>query len=292
MSREQRMELEEWSIGEIIANIQSQFSHLSETPSLDSQVFLAHITGKNRAWLLAHPEAELNLEQRKVLDDALLRLEAGEPLPYVLGHWEFFGLDFTITPDTLIPRPETELMIEQALDWLRDHPSKRQVADVGTGSGCIAISLAVQIEDLYVTASDTSSEALQIAQSNAEKHTVSERIDFVQTDLLPGNMRTCDLICANLPYIPTETLKQLDVYGREPTLALDGGSDGLDLIRKLLPQAAQILAPEGLLLLEIEITQGSAVLSLAQEHFPTAQVELLPDLADRDRLIRIETIST
>ena len=112
-------------VGEIRSHLQSQFSNWSETPSLDAQVLLAEITGKNRAWLLTHPNAVLHPEQQDKLGKAISRLEAGEPLPYVLGHWEFYGLDFFVNTHTLIPRPETELMVEHALDWLRAHPGKR-----------------------------------------------------------------------------------------------------------------------------------------------------------------------
>ena len=268
----------------------SIFSH-SETPALDAQVLLVHITGKNRAWLLAHPEAALISGQQQALETAISRLQTGEPLPYVLGHWEFYGLNFTINAHTLIPRPETELLVEQALEWLRAHPGQRHAADIGTGSGCIAIALAATLPDLQVIATDISPKALEVARKNAETHGLSNRIDFIQTDLLappaPGILP--NVICANLPYIPTKTLEGLEVFRREPTLALDGGPDGLNLIRRLLPQAVQNLTSEGLLLLEIENTQGQAALKLAQEYFPQAQIDLLPDLAGHDRIIRIET---
>jgi release factor glutamine methyltransferase len=246
--------------------------------------------GKNRAWLLAHPETELTSVQRNELEAATTRLEAGEPLPYVLGYWEFYGLNLTINAHTLIPRPETELLVEQAIEWLRTHPGQRRAADVGTGSGCIAISLATNVPDLHITATDISPKALEIAQINAQSHAVSDQIDFLQADLLHTPRSTFHVICANLPYIPTKTLEELEVFGREPTLALDGGPDGLSLIRRLLPQAVQRLPSDGLLLLEIENTQGQAAVRLAYDFFPKAQIDLLPDLAGHDRLIRIETL--
>ena len=283
--------INEQSIGEIISNFQAVFSDWSETPSLDVQVLLAEITGKNRAWLLAHPETELTPDQRNTFSASVARLLTGEPLPYVLGHWEFYGLDFTITADTLIPRPETELLVEQAMLWLNSHPDKRRAADVGTGSGCIAVSLAVHTQDLRVAACDISVEALQVAYHNAKKHHVTERIEFFQVDLLPNKMPTCHLICANLPYIPSDRLAKLEVFGKEPTLALDGGPDGLTMIRRLLPQAARCLTAESLLLLEIEASTGKKAMDLALEYFPKAQISLLSDLAGLDRLIRIEMLS-
>jgi release factor glutamine methyltransferase len=209
----------------------------------------------------------------------------------VIGHWEFFGLDFSLNKNTLIPRPETELMVEQALEWLQAHPQRRSAADIGTGSGCIAIALAVHIGNLRITATDKSRNALAVARSNAQKHKVASRVNFKHADLLPEDLPTYDLICANLPYIPTDTLEGLEVFGREPTLALDGGPDGLELVRRLLQQAAKSLAAGGLLLFEIDNTQGEAGVHLAREAFPGAKIDLLPDLAGHDRLIRIETLT-
>jgi release factor glutamine methyltransferase len=278
-------------------------SSTSDTPSLDGQVLLAHILNKPRSWILAHPEAALTPVQQQDLEQAVSRLQAGEPLPYVLGHWEFFGLEFQVTPDVLIPRPETELLVEQALDWLRRHPSARNAIDVGTGSGCIAISLATHIPDLHLLATDLSFSALQIARRNAQKHSVIDRIDFVQADLLNWlnverstfsvvlnrnvSPPTFDLIVANLPYIPAETLLTLAVYGKEPTIALDGGQDGLDLVRRLLSQSPARLATGGLLLLEIEHRQGPPALALAQDAFLQAKVDVLKDLNGYDRILRV-----
>jgi release factor glutamine methyltransferase len=242
----------------ILDQIQARLSAVSETPGLDAQVLLAAVSGRGRSWALAHPEAHLTDEQTTALEAALLRLEGGEPLPYVLGKWEFYGLDFALSPAALIPRPETELLVEQALGWLRAHPGRRWAADVGTGSGCIAVALAVNIPDLKILASDLSAEALQLAGDNARRHEVWERLSLVQADLLPLAGRSFDLICANLPYIPSRKLKGLKVSAHEPLLALDGGPDGLDLIRRLLDRAPESLAPDGLLLLEIEASQGPA----------------------------------
>jgi len=260
----------------------------TETPYLDAQVLLAHILGEPRAWVLAHPEIELSHAQSLALEQSLGQLETGEPLPYVLGHWEFFGLDFELSPATLIPRPETELLVEQALAWLRLHPGPRKAADVGAGSGCIAVSLAVHTPNLVVLATDLSPEALEVAGRNSRRHAVAERVALAQCDLLPKGEVDFDLICANLPYIPTATLRELEVYEKEPTLALDGGEDGLDVIRRLLKLAPVALAPGGLLLVEIEATQGEAARRLAQEALPDAEVRLIQDLAGRDRLVRVE----
>lgn len=259
---------------------------------LDSQVLLAHIIGKPRVWIIAHPEITLSTEQTHQLELATSRLEQGEPLPYVLGHWEFYGLDFEITPAVLIPRPETELLVERALDWLRANPGRRQAAEVGTGSGCIAISIGLHVKNLRIVAGDISPTALKLAQRNAIKHGIADRIHFVQSDLFqnidPVQGERFDLICANLPYIPSKTLKSLKVSQWEPRIALDGGHDGLDLFRKLLGQVNNKMASAGLLLLETEATLGNAARSLAEQTFPQASITLQPDLAGNDRVLVVE----
>ena len=252
---------------------------------------MAHILGVTRAWVLAHPEAVIDSQQEQALEASMQRLENGEPLPYLLGHWEFYGLDFLVNPAVLIPRPETELLVEQALAWLQAHPKPVRwlAADVGCGSGCIAVSLAVYLPDLRVLATDVSAVALELASQNAQRHGVAEQIDFCQADLLPEAMELrFDLICANLPYIPSARLSELRVARSEPHLALDGGEDGLDLIGKLLKLAPSYITVDGLILLEIEASQGQAVAGLAAAAFPEAGVSVLKDLAGLDRLVRID----
>lgn len=261
---------------------------ISETAWLDARTLVSHLVEKPHAWVLAHPEQELTAEQASRLDAYLERLSAGEPLPYILGHWEFFGLDFSITPHVLIPRPETELLVEEAIAWLEGHPGQRKAVDVGTGSGCIAISLAKHVPDISVIACDISEQALQVARRNAQRHDVEDRVSFVRADLLSATTGQVDLICANLPYIPTLKLQELEVARHEPALALDGGDDGTQLIARLVAQASNRLTAGGLMLLEIEATAGGEVLPLVAHAFPQARVGLLPDLAGLDRLIRLE----
>lgn len=266
----------------------------SDTPELDAQVLLANALKQPRSWLAAHPESFLDREPAAAFEERIQRLERGEPLPYVLGEWEFFGLSFRVSPDVLIPRPETELLVERAIAWLKKlkvEGRKTNVADIGTGSGCIAISLAVNVPEIQVTATDISPAALAVARKNAELNKVSERIKFIQADLLPDSLlpSSFSLIIANLPYIPTDTLHRLPIFGREPTLALDGGAgDGLDIIRRLLAKATTRLAPGGMILLEIEASQGQAASALAREVFPQASVKIHKDLVGHDRLIEIQ----
>lgn len=281
-------------VGKQLSEIAERLRGLSDTPELDAQVLLAHILNKPRTRLLAHPETRLTDAQMESIKQALTRLTAGTPLPYVLGRWEFFGREFIVTPDVLIPRPETELLVEHAIVWLQRNPSRRRAIDIGTGSGCIAVSLAAEVHDLRVLATDLSLPALKVARQNARKHRTVKRIDFVRCDLLPPHTHPLpaesqfDLICANLPYIPTKTLHGLPIYGREPTLALDGGRDGLSLVRHLLKLAPRWLAPGGMILLEIEADEGLKALSLVYDHFERARISLHRDLAGKDRLIKIE----
>ncbi len=276
--------------GEILKQIISQIE--SDQPELDAQVILAHLIGHPRSWLLAHLETPLSPLQIDQTKEAVSQYQAGTPLPYIIGHWEFYGLDFNITQDVLIPRPETELLVEKAISWLTSHPEARSVLDIGTGSGAIAVSIAVHIPNATLIATDISPAAIKVAKSNAKKFSVQSQIEFSECDLLPNSALSFqpsafDLLCANLPYIPTETLHTLPIYGSEPTLALDGGADGLDLYRRLLKLAPDWLAPNGKILLEIEATQGMKALSLAYDTFNNMNIQLHQDYAGYDRILEI-----
>ena len=274
---------------ESIARINS----FSDTPQLDAQVLLAHVIQKPRAWVIAHPEYDVTEKEKNQINLALQKLEVGEPLPYILGKWEFFGLEFDITKDVLIPRPETELLVEKAIAWLQVSPERRTIADIGTGSGVIATSIAMHVPDAHILATDISRDALKVAQNNARKFQVNHLIDFLQCDLLPQHIdnlstdRHFDLICANPPYIPTDKLRQLPIFGREPTLALDGGTDGLDAYRRLFKLAPDWLAPQGMMLLETEASLGVQALGLAYDTFSDVSIHLHQDLAGHDRLLEI-----
>lgn len=277
------------------------------------QVLLAHVTGRNRAWLFAHPEASLTPEQEQAFQQARQRFEQGEPLPYILGHWEFYGLDFHVTPEVLIPRPETELLIESALAWVRMRSQLEaglRILDLCTGSGCIPVTLATLLPNAGIVATDISPAALAVARLNAEKHGLGGRIRFYEADLFEvrnsitdnrysgldirianneSRIPNFDLILSNPPYIPTETLHGLDVYGREPTLALDGGPDGMVVTRRLLAESKRYLAEGGAIRVEIEAGQGKIALETAKSHFPGAKVQIYKDLAGLDRLLAIDT---
>lgn len=279
---------QESEIGQWLQRAKRKLQSTSETPAIEAQALLAHILNKPRSWILAHPETRISSVQLAKLDDLLNRLSKGEPLPYLLGQWEFFGLQFYVSPAVLIPRPETELMVETALKWLQQNPRSRKVADVGCGSGCIGITLAHHFPDLSVVASDISFQALQLAKQNIALHHLQSRVELIQADLLSPLKHAFDLICANLPYIPTNKLLNLPVVKHEPNVALDGGEDGLRIIHKLLKEIRLHTAPGGLVLLEIENTQKENALALASSLFAEAVIDCVHDLSNHPRLLTIQ----
>ncbi|GAB4501508.1 MAG: peptide chain release factor N(5)-glutamine methyltransferase [Anaerolineales bacterium] len=262
----------------------------------ETRLLLAQISGKDKTWWLAHPEATPSPAEQESLQAAEKRLQAGEPLPYILGRWEFYGLEFDVAPEVLIPRPETELLIDSARRWLEKKSplgAGLRCLDIGTGSGILPVTLATLFPQAQFVAADISAAALKIARRNAQNHGVSARIHFVQADLTGFLPRRAafDLISANLPYIPTETLRGLPIFGREPTLALDGGADGLTLIRRLSAQLAARQIQWGLLLLEMEYRQGAALKTILQGNFPDAALSIQKDLAGLDRLAVAENVA-
>jgi len=259
-----------------------------EEPRLSAIILMARLLNQTKTWVLAYPEEVLSEKQYQAFFALVDRLAEGEPLPYITGKQSFYGLDFKVNPAVLIPRPETELLVDEALKWLQEQPDRKQILDVGTGSGCIAISLAKNSHNNLIKATDISKDALKVAADNAKTHGVENRISFVQANLLENIKGKVDLICANLPYIPTAALAELEVINWEPGLALDGGMDGLSLIGKLLEQSLHHLNIPGLILLEIDSTTGESALNLARHFYPNADIHLLKDLAGKNRLLRIE----
>ncbi len=215
-------------------------------------------------------------------------VKEGYPFAYFTGEREFYGRMMDVRPGLLVPRPETELLVEQAIRWLTNHPERRSAVDVGCGTGCIAVTLAAEIPDLLIDASDVDALALQVTNLNVTKHKVQSQVAVFHGSLLAFGQRQYDLICANLPYIPSATVKDLPAARFEPVLALDGGLDGLRLIETLLHQAVGRLRSNGLILLEIEASQGKTAPDLAARYFPAATILLHRDLAGLPRLLSIQ----
>ncbi len=274
----------------------ARLGDIADRPRLEAERLLAAVLGMERALLLAHPEVRLRPAQLQVYGDAVRRRAQGVPLPYILGRVEFYGLEMLVTPDVLIPRPETELLVETALEDLAGRiasGSSPVVVDVGTGSGCIAIALAATLPAVRVIAIDIEAAALHVARSNALRYGVENRVFCVRDDLLSAVAGPLDLILSNPPYIADHEWADLPASVRqEPRHALLGGPQGLSAIRRLLDQASFRLAHGGLLLVEIGSRQGDVVRSLAEAAFPTANIEILPDLAGLDRLLAVRKPST
>jgi len=229
--------------------------------ALDAEVLARHVLNCDRATLLTRANDPLPSAFGRLYDELVQRRITREPVAYIIGHREFWGLEFDVTPDVLIPRPETELVIEEALSAFPHRPVVRTVIDVGTGSGCLAVVLAVEFASAGVVGVDSSPAALDVARRNADRHNVSERVSFVHGDLLRNLHRSADLIVSNPPYVPDADAATLqpEVARFEPASALYAGSDGLGVIRALLEQAPGCLAREGRLIVEFGFGQESAV---------------------------------
>ncbi len=273
------------TLGEALRQATARLSSL-DAPRITAEALLAHCLGLTRAQLLARLAESLPASAQADWESRVARAAEGEPLAYLTGQREFCGLDFAVDARVLVPRPETELLIDLAR---AGRPPRRWV-DVGTGSGILAVTLAAAYPATHGVAIDLSAGALAVARANATRHRVAGRLRFVQGDLLSAlaaGTLPFDLLVANLPYIPSAGLDRLPGLKHEPHLALDGGPDGLALIGRLLTQAPRVMAPGGRLLLEIEDTSGAAAVALARAAFPAAQVQLHRDWAGLDRGLEI-----
>jgi release factor glutamine methyltransferase len=256
--------------------------------ALDAQILLGHLLGVERAYLLGHAEQPLAPEQARQYEALVARCAAGEPLAYILGRRAFYDREFIVSPAVLVPRPETELLIEQTMPFVRQYPHA-VVVDVGTGSGALAVTLAAHCPHAQVYATDISPAALDIAQQNAAANGV--HVTFFTGDLLMPLIERgirVDVLLANLPYVASGDLPNLAVSRYEPRLALDGGADGLDVIRRLLTQVPSVCNSGALILLEIGFDQGQAVQALARTVFPAAQITRWQDYADLDRVVCVQ----
>ncbi len=232
------------------------------TARRDAEVLLQHVLGRDRAWLVAHSDDAVTAAQAAQYKRWILRRAAQEPVQYIVGEQEFWGLRLRVTPDVLIPRPETEHLVEAALERLPEGQSVR-IADIGTGSGAIAIALAASRPLAQVTALDLSAPALQLARENAEAHGVAARMRFLESDLLAAvRGERFSMIVSNPPYVPSGEVLEAQVRDYEPHGALFAGTDGLDIYRRLIPEAAEALEPGGWLLIEIGHGQRAAIENL------------------------------
>ena len=276
----------------------------SESPRLDAELLLGHALGIDRARLLAHPDLPLGAEAAAAFEATLARREAGEPVAYIRGFKEFRGIAFSVDSRALIPRPETELLVDLAereiLRRLTSAPRVTgapplRIVDVGTGSGTVAVSVAAALRrrgvggDVEILATDTSSDALQVARENAVGHGVADRIEFAEADLLPPDSGPFDVVLANLPYVASGDVDRLPVAASfEPRTALDGGSDGLHVIRRLLARLPDALVADGAALVEIGSDQAAAMGDAVAAELPGWSIRIEPDLAGHPRVAVVE----
>lgn len=252
---------------------------------LEAEVILRHALGIDRAAFFAALEEQPDGEALRLADSLAQRREQGEPLAYILGHREFYGLDILVTPAVLIPRQETELLVDAILEVGSGRPDPI-LADVGTGSGAIAVAAAVNLPSCRVYATDSSEAALRVAADNCRMHSVEDRVELRHGNLLDSLDIQVDIIASNPPYVMTGELAGLArEIGHEPVQALDGGLDGLDVIRRLFEQAPAALRPGGAMMVEIDPRQLQAVKSIAAAAFPNSRVSHRRDLAGLPRLV-------
>jgi len=262
----------------------------SDEAPVEAELLLMHALKIDRATLYRRLGDDLPPAESAGFQRLLDRCLAHEPVPYITGHKEFFGLDFEVAPAALIPRGDTEPLVELAIHFARERDpfDPIAIADIGTGSGAIAVSLAVELPNAIIVATDLSPDALEVARRNAERHGVLRQITLMRADLFSDNApQAFDIIAANLPYVTTAEWEALppEIRHHEPRAALDGGPDGLHIIRRLLAEAPGRLNPGGALFAEIGYEQGIAAAAIARAAFPEATVTIEPDLAGRDRVL-------
>jgi release factor glutamine methyltransferase len=257
-----------------------------EDPALESELLLRHTLNLDRVQLYLEYDSPLNTEQSERFWKLVERRLGGEPAAYITGHREFYGIDFYVNRNVLIPRPETELLVDKALE-LAKHLPITTIADIGTGCGVIAISLASKLPLAKIYATDISNAALEAASENCRWQGVADRICLLQGNLLEPLPGPVDLIVANLPYVRESDLNKVNTLGFEPVLALDGGPDGLDKIRRLCAQLPGKLNAGGSVLLEIGMGQAESVTGILRNYLPSGKIEIIPDLAGVGRVVTL-----
>jgi release factor glutamine methyltransferase len=297
------------TIGDLLADATARLrASGSETARLDAELLLGFAVGADRTAIVAHPDAPVGADAARRLEEGVTRREAGEPVAYIRGIKEFHGLAFAVDSRALIPRPETEALVDAALAEIMSRLGRRvgeaepiRVADVGTGSGAIAVALAAALRarrvelgrHVTILATDSSAEALDLARENAVGHGTAEGMRFVEADLLPPVLpdggRPLDIVLANLPYVRSGAIAGLPIAASfEPRDALDGGEDGLDAVRALLARLPDVLADDGVALLEIGADQGDSAPAAAGQLLPGWRASVSTDLAGLPRVLRLE----
>lgn len=276
-----------WTIGRILKWTQNFFAEKGiESPRLDAEVLLGHLLKKERIYLYVHFDEPLQNEELAAYREMIKKRVAHVPVAYIIGEREFMGLDFKVTPATLVPRPDTEILVQKAIDLLKDRGPVR-FADIGTGSGAICLSVLHFVPEATADTVDISAEARKVAEENAAKLAVADRITFHTGDLLEPLSGTYDAILSNPPYIPEADIAGLapEVKDHEPLAALTDGKDGLEFYRRLAAEAPAMLKPNGFLAMEVGIREAQAVAELCQDNALIERTEIVKDYAGIDRVV-------
>jgi len=280
---------EVWTIGSILKWTGQYFAEKGvESPRLDAEVLLSHVLGKERIYLYVHFDEPLQAEELAQYKDMIKKRVARMPVAYIIGYKEFMGLEFAVSPAVLIPRPDTEILVEAVIERLKEKESVNFV-DIGTGSGAIVLSLLANLPQAVGSTVDISETAIVVAKGNAEKFGVSDRVRFFHGDVYsPVKDQLFDAIISNPPYIPDADIEGLQPEVKcEPHGALAGGADGLDFYRKLVREGVSLLKPGGFMAFEVGIHQASAVAKLAEEFSELGKVDIIKDYGGIERVVMI-----
>ena len=283
--------MNEWTIQRLLTWVTDYLAQKGvDSPRLSAELLLSNVLGLKRIELYTQYNKVVVQEQLDRLRDLVKRAGQHEPVAYLVGRTEFYSIEFEVSPDCLIPRPETELLVQRSVEFLRKRTGPQLVCDLCTGSGVIAVAIAKNVPDARVIATDISQAALAVAARNIEKHKLAERIDLRHGDLfdpLVPQLDQFDLIVCNPPYVSAAEYEALDknVKDYEPRIALYAGQDGLDVYRRIGEKVSQFLKPDGILLLEIGYKQGPAVRDLLEQTGTFSQIRIDKDLQTHDRVV-------
>ncbi|HEY0606809.1 MAG TPA: peptide chain release factor N(5)-glutamine methyltransferase [Herpetosiphonaceae bacterium] len=277
------------TLRQAVQTASAQLADRSSSPRLDAEVLLAHVLGVSRTYIMAESQRELSTAEQAAFQALVERRAILEPIAYLVGHKEFYGLDFVVDRRVLVPRPETELLVDLALAWAAAYSGELTIADIGTGSGCIAVTLAVKLPQARVFAVDLSPDALDVARINVERHSVADRVTLLQGAGCEPLPESIALIVSNPPYTILDEVEE-NVRHWEPHLALDGGgAQGFDLPAQLLAEIPRYLKPQGVVIMELGAWQGELARQTAAQIFGPARITIHQDLTQRDRVLMIAT---
>ncbi|OHB76527.1 MAG: protein-(glutamine-N5) methyltransferase, release factor-specific [Planctomycetes bacterium RBG_16_55_9] len=290
--------METWTIQKLLNWVNGYFTEKGvDAPRLSAELLLSHVLGLKRIELYTQFDKPVAKPQLDELRGRVKRAGEHEPVAYLIGKTEFYSLELSITSDCMIPRPETELLVQRAIEFLRTRDGTQFVCDLCTGSGCVAVAVAKNFPDARVIATDISAAALNVAARNMEKHQLAERVTLLQGDLFeplvrPLDVERFDLIVCNPPYVSAAEYDTLDknVKDYEPRIALFAGEDGLDIYRRIIEKADQFLKPGAALMFEIGYAQGPAVRGLLEQAGAFAEIKIEKDFHDNDRIVTAKRI--